>query len=690
MRALFLTLLLVLAAACASGDNGETKAAPSVKPAAQPAPAESAPEPVARPVERETPPGPGETPSAATPGAAAPPAIAPSAPTAGETPAEPAEDLPPPEEQVEQVTGGQLIPADAPQPPAISIPDIEKHRTQSLPYVRSFENRVKLELGALDIEADPVLLVDKQAVSRDEFRRRALMYSGEAEIDRHITYLLTEKEVARALAAGADPKQFEVSDADVDRKFDELKEFVGMQAQQQAQANPPAPGDPDPVAAAVQYYLDTIEDSIGIEAYRKLLAADARFERVFLPLPEPEPKPPLAPGQQPPARDPPALDAPRPEWMPATTWEALGNDEQSKTLRSFIVMWGEDGDEVPAIFRANILQSVRAGLIRQTGVKFFFDEDLPPDALVRVGDHLVKTDEIWPLVRPTLSDADVDLIVRELLMLRGMRAALEASDRWLDHEAFAPVWKAENDEYAGTFIPLDKMIMFRGYSSLDRYREHFRYRQAYYLWRKSTLTDQEVLEHYQGGGRLYFERGAVVADLAYAPLKDKPFNAASLEACRAELAEAIAGAKTADTGDTPRTETPGWWQDVVGRFPPPPARDAIDPHALQRNQLRMAMTEDELSIFLAGYSLADDAFYHGQPGQVYGPFTMQCRRHAWGAESNAGAWALYVRDFSRRQTLQPFEGDTKTLAYEDFLDLNYFHWSSECLAALAPKVRRPK
>ena len=72
---------------------------------------------------------------------------------------------------------------------------------------------------------------------------------------------------------------------------------------------------------------------------------------------------------------------------------------------------------------------------------------------------------------------------------------------------------------------------------------------------------------------------------------------------------------------------------------------------------------------------------------MYGPFTMQCRRHAWGAESNAGAWALYVRDFSRRQTLQPFEGDTKTLAYEDFLDLNYFHWSSECLAALAPKVR---
>jgi hypothetical protein len=686
MIALFLTLLLVFASACASGDNGETKTKPAAPQAAQQAPAETAPKPVARPVERETPPG--ETPPA-TPSEAAAPAAAPKSDTPAAEQA--AQDVPSARDQVEEVTSGQLVPADAPQPPAIAIPDIEKHRSQSLPYVRRFDDRVSLKLGPIDLDADPVFYVDKQPISRAEFQRRALMYSGEAEIDRHITYLLTEKEVARALAAGADPKQFEVSEADVDRKFDELKEFVAMQAQQQAQASPPAPGDPDPVAAAVQYYLDTIEASIGMEAYRKLLAADARFERVFLPMPEPAPKPPLAPGQQPPPKQPPELDAPRPEWMPETTWNALADDEQSKTLRSFIAMWGDDGDEVPAIFRANILQSVRAGLVRHTGVKFFFDEDLPPDVLVRVGDHLVKTDEIWPLVRPSMSDADVDLIVRELLTLRGMRAALEASDRWLSHEQFAPEWKAENDEFAGTFIPLDKMIMFRGYSSLDRYREHFRYRQAYYLWRKSTLTDEEVLAHYQGGGRLYFERGSVVADLAYAPLKGKPFNAANLEACRAELAEAIAAAQTADTGDTEHGQTPGWWQDIVGRFPPPPTRDAVDAHALQRNQLRMGMTEDELSIFLSGYCLADDAFYHGQPGQVFGPFTMQCRRHAWGAESNAGAWALYVRDFSRRQTLQPFEADTKTLAYEDFLDLNYFHWSSECLAALAPKVSlRPK
>ena len=685
MIALFLTLLLVCVSACTSGgDHGQTAPAPAA-PVTQPAAPTAKPAPAA---EKPAAGAPAAEKPASEPAAQAPaptPAPESTPPAAGEQDAAPKPDEEPsPREQVQEISGGQLVPADAPQPPSVSIPDIDKHRNQSLPYVRTLAQRVELHLGKLDLDADPVFYVDKRPVSKAEFQRRALMYAGEAEIDRHVTYLLTEAEIAREVAAGADPAKFEVSEADVDKKFDELKEYVKMQAEQQAKNSPPAPGDPDPVEAALKYYNESIESSIGMDAYRKLLAADARFERAFLPMPAPKPRP---EGTPPPPVEPPPIDAPRPEWMPQATWDALGDDEQSKTLRSFVVSWGEEGQDVPAIFRANVLQSVRAGIIRQTGLAFFFDEELPPDVLLRVGDHLVKTEEIWPLVRPSLTDADVDLIVRELLMLQGMRAALEASDRWLDNAEFAPEWQAEGDQYKNTLFPLDKLIWFRGYSSLDRYREHFRYRHAYYLWRKSTLTDEEVLAHYQGGGRLFFEHGSIVVDLAYAPLGDKPFSAEALEACRSELADAITAAKTSDTGDTPRGETPAWWQAVAQRFPPPPTREGIDAHALQRSQLRLTMTEDELAIFLEGYSLADDAFYHGHPGEVFGPFPMTCRRHAWGAETNAGAWAVYVRDFSRRQTLLPFEGDNKTLAYEDFLDLNYFHWASECLATLAPKVR---
>jgi hypothetical protein len=667
MIALLLTILLVCLSAC--GPSGGSEGAPaSTAPTAAPAtaaPATDAAAPATPPADAAA----EATAAAGEPGATEPGAAGQAAPKS----------------ELEQSMQGALVPADAPQAASASIPDIDKHRAEELSYVRTSADRVKLDLGPIDLEADPILIVDKRPVSRAEFQRHALMYSGEAEIERHITHMLTEAEVKRATAAGADPTLFEVSEADIDAKFEELKEFVALQAEQQKQSSPPQPGDPDPVELAVENYLASIESSIGMDAYRKLLGADARFERVFLPLPAGK-----VPGEKiDPAAQPPSASDPKPDWVPQASWDALGGDDQALMLRTFIVNWAIDGEEVPAMFRAQVLARVRDGLVANTGVKFFFDEELPKNVLLRVGSELVETDEIWPLVKAGISDADVELIAREFLMLEGMRAALEASDRWLDEAEFAPQWKAENDKYIGSFIPLKSMIMFRGYSSLDRYREHFRYRQAYNLWRKETLTEADVLAHYQGGGRLFFERGAIVVDLAFKPLGGVPFTAANLEACRKELADAITGARTSDTGDTPAGQTPEWWKAVAQRFPSPPSREGMDAHAMQRSQLRMAITEDELSIFLAGYSLTDDAFYHGHAGDVYGPFVMSCRRHAWGAESNAGAWAIYVRDFSRRQTLTPFEGAQRDLAYEDFLDLNYFHWSSECLAALLPKVKRP-
>lgn len=704
MIARFLVVLLVCVSACGA-PGGDQAAPPPPAPAASTAAAtpkadtadksdRTAKTETAAPASEAAKPA-GDKPAADKPAADKPAAVAPAQAAPKADAAAAPEDAAQVDEidaeaDIEAALGPNLVNPNAPQPPAIPITDIDKHRQQSLSYVRSFEDRVPLKLEGLNLDADPVLLIDKKPVSRADFQRRALMYAGESEIDRHITYLLTEAEAARQIAAGTDPKKFEVSEADVDQKYNDLKDIVATQAREGAKNTPPAPGDPDPVEVALQAYLESIEGSMGMAAYRKLLAADARFERVFLPMPAAKPKPELPPGTEPPIELPPTVDTPKPDWMPQATWDAMAGNEQDLLMRAFVADWGAKGEDVPALFRSNILAKIRDGLISTVGVKFFFDEVLPPDVLMRVGDRMVKTEEIWPLVKPTLTDADVDLIVRELLMLEGMRAALTASDRWLDDQKFAVQWKAENDKFAGTLFPLKTMIMFRGYTSLDRYREHFRYRDAYYEWRRASLTDQEVQSHYQGGGRLFFERGAIVVDLAYAPLGGKPFNAENLEACRKELADAIAAARATDEGKTPPGQTPAWWKAVAQRFPPPPAREGMDPNAMQRVPLRMAMTEDELSIFLAGYSLADDAFYHGHAGEVFGPVAMECRRHAWGAESNAGAWALYVRDYSRRQTLSPFEGEEKTLAYEDFLDLNYFNWSSECLATLAPKVKVPK
>jgi hypothetical protein len=567
------------------------------------------------------------------------------------------------------------------------IPDIDVHRSVQLPYVRTRAEVVGLDLGTVDIEADPVLFIGNRPVSRSAFRRRAIMYAGENELDRYITRLLTDKEMQRAIAAGADPAAFEVDDAAIDTRLEEMKELVKLQARQSAGWTEES-GTPDPADAAVESFQQAIDSSIGMEAYRAILSADAQFEKVYLPIPAEQVE--GTPHDF--TQGPPPEDMPRPEWIPQVTWDALGASEQGRTVRAFIEQWAIEGTGIPAFFKTNILSQLRDGLLARYGVTFWFDAELPDDVVLTLGDEAIKVGDLWPLVAPQLADTDIELIVRELLTLEAMQTTLEAAGAWMDEATMAEQWAEEEAKYAGTFIPLKSMIMFRGYSSLDRYREHFRYRQAYNLWRRQTLTDDEVQEHYQGGGRVFFERGNAIVDVAYAPLGDRSFGDAAFEQSQQGLLDAMAeeretAGEAADAA--PSEQTPGWFAGVMERYPGPPARPPLDGHNMQRTQLRIYLAEDELSIFLTGYSLADDIFYHGRSGDLFGPWPQRCRRHAFGAEANAGSWLVYLRGFSRRQPLSVFEGRAKDLAYEDFLDLNYFYWAQESLKTLLPRVKLP-
>jgi hypothetical protein len=586
-----------------------------------------------------------------------------------------------------------IVPASSVDAATYSIPDIRQHRGAELSYVRRLADIVHVNLPPLDLTADPVLVVGDQAISADEYRRRALMYAAGNEIDKHVTHLLTQQEIDRQVAEGADRASFTLDEAEVDRKIAEIKELI--MAQNRQGAAPPAPGEPDPGARAVEIFEHSINTSIGMEAYRALQAADAAFEKVFLPVPEGKVE--GVPHDM--TTGPPPLDEPAPEWMPVTTWNALGSDEQGRNLRSFVKQWAIEGQGIPAMFKPSILARIKDGLLSTVGVAFFFDEELPPDIFMRVGGQLVPTTDLWYAVADKLADADNDLIVRELLTLSAMKKGLTAAGRWLDNDAFQPLWDKHLAEYANTILPLKSIIIFRGYTSLDRYREHYRYRQGYNEWRRATLTDEEVLEHYQGGGRLFFERGNVVVDVAFQPVGERPFNNASLEASRAELEAFMAQAKaewqreqTEGTATAPADAGPGdaaWFARVSRMLPGPETQQGGDGHSFQRSQLRMRMAEDELSIFVTGYSLADDVFYHAQRGEVCGPWPERSRQHAWGAEANAGSWALSVKDFNRSGPVKAFEGTNRDLAYEDYLDLNYFFWAQESLKALLPSVKVP-
>ncbi len=641
---------------------------------------------------------------------------------------ESAQDGAPPPQQ------GGLVPVNQVDAPIYSIPDIRAHRGQELSYVRRLADRVVPDLAGLDLTAEPIMTVGGHPVSRNAYRKRALMYSGGNEVDKHITHLLTQQEIDReladfmgTLAADAPDRdagiadfraRFQLDEAAIDRKFEELKEQIRQQTRQGLE-----PGAPDPSDAAIAEYEASIHSSIGMEAYRQLLAADALFEKVFLPFPSE----PVGGEAYDMSAGPPPLDDPRPEWLPQVTWDALGHDDQGRNLRSFVKSWAIDGSGIPGMFKPSILAKIREGLIAEAGVSFFFDKDLPDDIFMEVGGQFVPVSEMWYLVENKLADTDNELIIRELLTLAAMKEGLTAAGKWLGPEEFDKLWQEHKATYANTIFPLQTIILFRGYTSLDRYREHYRYRQAYNRWRRETLSDEEVLEHYQGGGRLFFERGNISVDIAYNEVGKRPFNDGTLEASKAELQEfmdraraewaadqqgAIATARAAamleaggegavadaaaDAAEAAavqadeRSNGPNnaaWFARVARQHPSPPSPQGGDGHNFQRSQLRMRMAEDELSIFLTGYGFSDDIYYHGQRGEVYGPWPQSCRQHAWGAETNAGSWAVSVKDFTRAGPVGAFEGRNKDLAYEDYLDLNYLNWAQESLKAVLPTMK---
>ncbi len=603
-----------------------------------------------------------------------------------------------------QPTEAELEVTPAPSVPSVGvagfgrqIEDIDLHRIDRAPYVRRKADIVEVDLDGIDLEADVVMTVDGEPVTRSDYRKRAIMYFAVNKVDEAITKIVTESQREKQIAAGVDPATIEVQPEDLDEKIEALIAMVEMQA-----AGPNAGADEAAAAAARakarEDFLASIEASMGMEAYREMLSAEVAFEKVFLPMPG------EATGEE--VWDledgPLPEDDPKPDWMPQVTWDALGANESGKQLRYFVKRQASEGEAIPSFFRSQITSSIRLGVIELLGVQFFFDAELPDDVFLRLGDVDLKVDDLWGAVADEITPLDEELILRELLTLRGMRSTLSAIDEWMTDEQAAEAFAELEAQYEGTLFPLGSIIVLRGYRSVDRYREHWRYRETYNRWRKQSLTEEEIEDHYRTAGRLFFERGNVEVDLAYKGIDAALFGQESFDESTASLESAFAaflddGDEEAE-GEEAEAEGPGEaeWRAISAGFPRPLTRQTqnmTNPDAdryFQRNPLRIRLTESEMSILITGYSMADDIFYHGVPGEVFGPTEQPVRRHAWGAEVNAGVWMGRVAGYTRDRPLAPMQGRDKDQAYEDYLDLNFFWWSQECLKSLLPKVEITK
>ncbi len=560
------------------------------------------------------------------------------------------------------------------------IPDIRKHRIMDLPYVRTLSEVVEFDPGEIDIEADPIFFIGDEPVSRGAFRRRALMYLGVNEIDQHVTRVITRREIEKQIAEGADAARFEVDDSSVEARFQEQLDTIALRVQQ-SQGDPNAEPDEAEVARQQQEWLFQVESSVGLDGYRDLLRTDVQFEQVFLPWPEisPEEREAIkARNQAKAAAGESILSIPEegdagPDWLPRATWDAFMTSEQGRHMLGLVISQGDSGEPLPAIFKNSILVALRAGLVDSIGVDYFFDVDQMADAVfMTIGDEQVSVDDLWFMISNQIVDADVEVIARELVTLRTTRKALGEVGAWMNQEAWDKQWTAHNDEYKMSLLPLRNLIVFRGYTSMDRYREHYRYRASYDAWQRDQITEDEVLAHYQGGARLFFERGHVTLAPVFKPL-DGDYGNAAFEAAAEEM-----GAFIASHDD---------WADVQAEYPFE-YKDQGNTIDDQRMPARIGMRESELSTLVTGYNMTDDAFFRGVEGQIIGPWAQKCRRHAWSSETNAGVWAVKVLEYSRTGALPPFSPDDRNyeMAFDDYLTLKYLDFLQDNLASVVDQV----
>jgi hypothetical protein len=580
--------------------------------------------------------------------------------------------------------GPALIPAKGLSSFGRAIEEIDLHRVESAPYVRRFEDVVQVDFGDVDIEADVIMTVDGKPFTQNDFRKRAIMYLAVNRVDEELTRVITESERAKRIAEGVDPATLEVTEEDLDDKVQNLISMVEMQARGSISPDQDPSAGEDAASKARNDFLESIEASIGMEAYRQMMSAEVSFEKVFLTMPsEPQGGEAWSPEDGPPPED-----DPKPDWMPQVTWDALGFDPTGRQLRSFVKGLGAEGNSIPSFFRGQITTMIRNGALKLQGVDYFFDTDLPDDVFVRLGDHDITVDQLWNEVKDDLSDTDVELILREMLTLDGIRSTLEAVGQWMGDDESAQAFIELNEEYEGTMFPLGSIIVLRGYRSLDRYREHWRHKEAYFRWRKKTLTDEEIENHYRTSGRLFFERGTVEVDIAHDAIDRMagPFNDERFDESLARMDAAYAASLAEGGMDAAAFQT------LVKEFPRPLTRNSQESPNVEtdrnfaRNPLRIRLTESEMSVLITGYSMGDDIFYHGVDGEVFGPYAQRCRRHSWGAEINAGGWMARINGFNRDRALAPLQGRELDQATEDFLDLNYQYWSQECLKNRLPKV----
>jgi len=602
------------------------------------------------------------------------------APPAGKPaePAKPAQEKPA-QEPPAQGRRIEVAPPGGPRrAPGATLPvaSVEKLRNGRTAAIARGATAFELDLSGVDWKSDPLLLVDGAPVTKAQLDRQLCLILGANEVDQFITAILLRGLKKEMAAKGQAIPAVAISEADVQKKFEEDKKVL-----------------PQLSGMTAEEYEKQIKEQFGWDHYVEFQKVQLEFERVLLPDPTPEflekqkaKQAPLdeqwkkdkaaklaeltKPGQPPPRENDPAVIQQLPphpiadadlSWIPATTWELI----DPRFVKSIQDNYAA-GHEMHPLMRQSIVMTMRGNLLKASSVRPAPDDDA--ENFLFVGEEPIKLKEILALVSVRADDSVRRNALRELVNMRAADKRLAAENALETREQSEAAIKEVEKQYENTIIPLAQAVRLYGFNSVWHYRPFFARKHAYKTLLTKTTSEENLRAHFDQDGRLFFESGTVLCQALFVPGSDRAASKAAMDALIAEIA---AGKPfTAISRDPARNKFPDSKEVKQGNLP-----------ASVRTKLRMALGESEYVAWLTGYSVADEAFYVAKEDSVVGPVW---RDYAAGL---TGWLALHVDRYFTTGQRPDFE-KSRDNVLEDLVDLTFPRWVNESLAKL--DVQLPK
>ena len=504
-----------------------------------------------------------------------------------------------------QATGARMV-----------LPSVVEHRGGAPVDVVEAAERLRIDLSGVNYDADVLVLINGEPVTQDEFRRSMCLLAGSNEIDQFVTYILGQSLKEKIQAEGIAIESLEVSDEEVAKQFEAQKEMSAEMMKI----------DPEE-------WERQVREVFGWDRYVEFQKVQLSFEKLVLPEPPPgffekqaalfeemkvvydqeklawEQKKQEAErvakenGTEPEEIPPPEIPTPEADlsFVPKVSMELLGESFGDVILANYA-----RGQKIHPMLKRGIVAALKRNLLADVDIRFpELGDNSSQGVFFTVDGTPVKTSEVYALIKPRLTPAIKALALQEILALRAVDTALAARGALPPAAEIDGPFLEMKKRYEGSLIPLEQAIVLRGFPNIHHYRNYYRRKAAYKnMVLAQPDAEQKFEDHFNKGGKLFFENGGVDGTVLFIPGEDN-------DDTRNKMAAAMDRIANGESFDTVARE--------VGQLPENRSHHKGRFAGLVRNRLRQLLQETEFTGFVSGYSVADEIFYKGVPGQVVGP-----------------------------------------------------------------------